>query len=96
MIKTVFYKYFKNNSSFVTACVEKIDSPINGTNRLVKLHYKGDTTAFKDQIALCKKEGPLYINTVKMYHQADYKSFDVLGRIISGTIKKGDQVKIMG
>ncbi len=26
----------------------------------------------------------------------NYKSFDVLGRVLSGTIKKGDQIKIMG
>lgn len=31
-----------------------------------------------------------------MYHQSDYKTFDVLGRVLSGTIKKGDSVKILG
>jgi U5 small nuclear ribonucleoprotein component len=40
--------------------------------------------------------GPLYINIVKMYHQSDYKTFDVFGRVISGTIKRGESVKIMG
>jgi len=31
-----------------------------------------------------------------MYHQSDYKTFDVLGRVISGTIKRGDSLKILG
>lgn len=31
-----------------------------------------------------------------MYHQNDYKTFDVFGRVISGTIKRGDNIKIMG
>lgn len=31
-----------------------------------------------------------------MYHQKDYKSFDVLGRIISGTIKQGQKVRVLG
>ena len=41
-------------------------------------------------------DGPLLINAVKMYHTKDYKTFYVLGRILSGTIKKGDRLKIMG
>ena len=36
------------------------------------------------------------INAVKMYHTKDYKTFYVLGRILSGTIKKGDRLRIMG
>jgi hypothetical protein len=31
-----------------------------------------------------------------MYHQKDYKNFDVLGRIISGKIKQGEKVRILG
>lgn len=31
-----------------------------------------------------------------MYHKKDYKSFDVLGRVFSGTVKKGMDVRIMG
>lgn len=36
------------------------------------------------------------IQTVKMYHKSDHKAFDVLGRIISGTIKKNDELRILG
>jgi len=31
-----------------------------------------------------------------MYHTKDYKTFYVLGRILSGTIKKNDRLRIMG
>jgi hypothetical protein len=31
-----------------------------------------------------------------MYHESDYKNFGVFGRILSGTIKKGESLKIMG
>ena len=41
-------------------------------------------------------KGPLLVNTVKMYHKSDYKSFDVLGRVISGSLKKKDRVRILG
>lgn len=31
-----------------------------------------------------------------MYHKSDYKTFDVLGRVLSGTIKKNDELRILG
>ena len=36
------------------------------------------------------------MNVTKLYHRNDYKSFVVLGRIISGTIYKGQSVRVMG
>lgn len=40
-------------------------------------------------------EGPLLIQITKLYHQGNYKNFDAFGRIISGTIKVNQSVKIM-
>ena len=31
-----------------------------------------------------------------MYHNKDYKNFGVLGKVVSGTIRKGDKLRIMG
>lgn len=31
-----------------------------------------------------------------MYHKSDYKTFDVLGRVLSGTLKKNDKLRILG
>ena len=42
------------------------------------------------------KDGPLLINIVKYYNKPDCKTFDAFGRVISGTIKLGQKVKIMG
>lgn len=41
-------------------------------------------------------EGPLLINIVKSYNKPDCKTFDVFGRILSGTLKSGQKVKILG
>ena len=37
---------------------------------------------------------PLFINIVKLYHKSDCSSFDAFGRVLSGTIKKNDVVKV--
>jgi U5 small nuclear ribonucleoprotein component len=47
-------------------------------------------------VAKGKSDGPLLLNIVKLYHAKDYKSFYAFGRVISGVIKKGDRIKIMG
>jgi U5 small nuclear ribonucleoprotein component len=36
------------------------------------------------------------IHTVKNYHRPDCNAFDVFGRVMSGTIFRGDRVKILG
>ena len=36
------------------------------------------------------------IQVVKLYNKPDCSRFDAFGRVISGTIRKGDQVKILG
>jgi len=36
------------------------------------------------------------VNVVKQYHAADLKEFYCLGRVISGTLKRGMKVKILG
>lgn len=61
----------------------------------MQAYYRGDGE-FKAKISAGKADGPLLLNIVKLYNAKDYKSFYAFGRVISGTIKKGDRLKIMG
>ena len=58
--------------------------------------YKGNDSSFKQEASKGSSAGPLLIQTVKMYHKQDYKSFDVLRRVVSGTLHKKDRLKILG
>ena len=44
----------------------------------------------------CDPAGPVMINVTKLYHTTDAQSFRAFGRVISGTIRKGMQVKVLG
>ena len=44
----------------------------------------------------CDSAGPVMINVTKLYHTTDAQSFRAFGRVISGTIRKGMQVKVLG
>ena len=44
----------------------------------------------------CDADGLLMVNLTKMYHKPDCESFDAFGRVLSGTLKVGDEVKVLG
>jgi translation elongation factor EF-G len=44
----------------------------------------------------CDPEGPLVLHVSKLYHTTDAQSFRAFGRVMSGTVKKGMEVKVLG
>jgi len=44
----------------------------------------------------CDSDGPVMVQIAKLYHTTDAQSFRAFGRVISGTLKKGLEVKVLG
>jgi U5 small nuclear ribonucleoprotein component len=44
----------------------------------------------------CDPDGPIMVQIAKLYHTTDAQSFRAFGRVISGTLKKGLEVKVLG
>ena len=44
----------------------------------------------------CNAEGPVMVQIAKLYHTTDAQEFRAFGRVISGTIRKGMDVKVLG
>ena len=44
----------------------------------------------------CDPNGPIMVQIAKLYHTTDAQSFRAFGRVISGTLKKGSEVKVLG
>ena len=44
----------------------------------------------------CNPKGPLVIHICKLFPKADTSAFDAYGRILSGTVKPGDRVRVLG
>ena len=59
--------------------------------------YKGslDSPAAK-AMTKCDPRGPLMIHCVKMYASSDGLTFSTFGRVYSGTVKSGQQVRVLG
>ena len=96
LIKLIMKKYFGSPRCLAQSLIDHVPVPTKGTERIISTHYRGSAGDFLDGAKRGQADGPLLINAVKMYHTKDYKTFYVLGRILSGTIKKNDRLRIMG
>ena len=44
----------------------------------------------------CDSEGPTVVHVTKLFHTTDAQEFRAFGRVMSGTIKVGQSVRVLG
>ena len=44
----------------------------------------------------CDADGPVMVQIGKLYHTTDAQSFRAFGRVLSGTLRKGMAIKVLG
>ena len=77
--------------------VQHIPSPVDGAKLKVSRHYTGPTdTKTAESMLSCNQDGPLVIQVTKLFHTQDAMSFNSFGRVLSGTAKPGQQVRVLG
>ena len=54
------------------------------------------TSGLVNSMKACDAKGPLMVQIAKLYHTTDAQSFRAFGRVISGTIRKGMGVNVLG
>jgi len=98
LLKLVLSKFFGSTSSIVDAMAHNIRSAHDGTKTKVQNYYRNSTDEKEkyENLAKCDSKGPLCINILKLIYNESNGSFYSFGRIVSGTIKKGEDVKILG
>ena len=80
-------------SPLVDAVTEFIPSSLTGNERAVSKFYNGDVT---ESVTSSNKDGPLLVHCVKAVHSSDCMDFLLLARVYSGTLKRGDHVRVLG
>ena len=84
-------------SCFVDTISPYIPHAIDGGARIARRFYAGSTKSEEGAaMASCDPQGPLMVHCLKSMHTPDCTEFRVLARIFSGTIKKGDSVRLLG
>ncbi|KAI0307615.1 P-loop containing nucleoside triphosphate hydrolase protein [Multifurca ochricompacta] len=97
LLKAVLDQFFGPATGLVDMIIEWIPDPTRGAISKVKRTYTGPMNS---DIAIsmreCRSNGPVSVHVTKLYHATDAQSFRALGRVISGTLKKGAQIKVLG
>ena len=97
LLKLVLSHFFGESTGFVDMCAQFVPDPAVGARKKIEATYTGplNTPAARAMLA-CDSEGPLMIHITKLYPSPDAQDFHAFGRVMSGTAKKGMQVKVMG
>lgn len=97
LLKVVLSSFFGQATGFVDMIAQHIPSPVVGAKQKVDTCYTGPLYGeLYSSMVNCDSKGPLMIYITKMYHKPDCSSFDAFGRIISGTVRLGEKVKVLG
>ena len=97
LLRLVCQQFFGAAEGFVDMVVEHIPSPYEGAKKKLDRYYTGPTdTKVAASIEDCNSDGPLVVQVTKLFHTPDAAGFHSFGRVLSGTAKPGQQVRVLG
>ena len=97
LLRIVCKEFLGTANGFVEMCVTHLPSPLDSAHKKLQRTYTGPLDSkYAAGIQTCDPEGPLMIQIVKLYNADDVTSFDAFGRVLSGTVKSGQNVRVLG
>lgn len=97
LLKVVLNQFFGPSNGLIDIITEGIPSPKEGALRKLDRIYTGPKEGeIYESMKNCDKDGPLMIHISKLYQSVDATEFRAFGRILSGTVKDSQEVKVMG
>ncbi|KAJ3007597.1 U5 small nuclear ribonucleoprotein component [Thoreauomyces humboldtii] len=97
LLRLVCEQFFGPVTGFVEMIVKQLPSPAKNAVSKVEHIYTGPLDSpYGVAMKELDPEGPLMIHIVKLYNATDMSEFDAFGRVLSGTIKLGQKVRVLG
>ncbi|KAG8900279.1 hypothetical protein FRB99_006147 [Tulasnella sp. 403] len=97
LLKAVLDQFFGPSTGLVDMLAEWIPAAADASKEKVTHTYTGPMESEVTQSMFsCDPDGPLMVQVTKLYHTADAQDFRAFGRIYSGTIKPGMEIKVLG
>lgn len=97
LLKLACEQFFGPATGLVDMLVSHIPSPVEGTKQKLEKYYTGPTdTKTAEALLKCDQDGPLIVHVTKLFSTQDAGSFNAFGRVLSGTAKPGQQVRVLG
>ncbi|KAJ3158771.1 U5 small nuclear ribonucleoprotein component [Geranomyces michiganensis] len=97
LLRLVCEQFFGTVSGFVDMVVRQLPSPKENAVAKCEHIYTGNLDGpYAEAMKSLDPEGPLMLHVVKLYNATDMTQFDALGRVMSGTVRVGQQVRVLG
>ena len=99
LLKLVLSRTFGQSvPALVDMMLQKFITAKDATKNYVLQNYLNtlDNHTLNESLQKCDPKGPLCINILKQYFNEKQGDFGCFGRIISGTIRQGQVIKVLG
>lgn len=97
LLQMVCEQFFGPASGFVDMLVEHIPSPVEGSKQKLEQYYTGPLdTKVVESMRKVDADGPLIVHVTKLFNTQDASSFRAFGRVLSGTARPGESVRVLG
>ncbi|ETW36526.1 hypothetical protein PFTANZ_02768, partial [Plasmodium falciparum Tanzania (2000708)] len=100
LLKKINGMIFQDTTAFVDIIIDNCPSPLdNAKNKTLQIYSGSLKTKISYDMMKCMKGDEtdnLMIYIIKNYHRPECGMIDLFGRVMCGTIKKGQSVRILG
>mmetsp|Transcript_22656 Transcript_22656/g.57692 ORF Transcript_22656/g.57692 Transcript_22656/m.57692 type:complete len:994 (-) Transcript_22656:539-3520(-) len=97
LLKEACGAVFGNAAGLVDAVVAHVPSSKRATARKVLNDFTGpQDSEVAEFMTACNPRGPLVLHIAKLFPKSDASKFDAFGRIVSGVLRPGDKVRVLG
>nr|ODN79206.1 U5 small nuclear ribonucleoprotein component [Cryptococcus depauperatus CBS 7841] len=97
LLKVVLEAFFGPSVGLIDMLTEYIPSPLEAAQQKIQHTYTGPMTDnIAESMIKCDPQGPTVVHITKLYHTTDAEHFRAFGRVMSGTVKVGQLVKVLG
>ncbi|THY33565.1 U5 small nuclear ribonucleo protein component [Aureobasidium pullulans] len=97
LLKMACEQFFGPATGFVDMVVDHVPSPVEGAKQKLDNYYTGPTdTKTAGSMLSCDQDGPLVVHVTKLFNTTDATGFNAFGRVMSGTARPGQKVRVLG
>lgn len=97
LLKLVLRHFFGESTGLADIIVDNVPSPKEGAAKKVDRVWTGPKEGkLYDSMRACDADGPLVVGVSKLLQTTDALEFRALGRVLSGVVKVGDRVRVLG
>lgn len=97
LLRLSLQRFFGPPTGFVTMLAHAVADPREAAARVVSQYYTGSQSgALAEAMRRCDPAGPLLAHVTKLIPQADGQRFHAVVRVFSGTLLRGQRIRVLG